>query len=382
MNEDPGIRFIVFFVPAFIAITFGTTFYAKYIRTKWFFGFLWILLGFFCGVFNAFILAYMVERGMVAPGPNWSVRGKEFVLPMVGVWLFAIPGIIRLYKAWIQGELTEAEKSPGRVGFAAWLSPGTIFIAIGLSVSAWIALSWNPWVTLIAVVILFGLYPTMLSFQVEAKVQSSDGRRVTLSERERVMQMVESGTVSPHEGAELMSALGAAPESQTKKISKSMVMRCLGAGIVFTSLLFPWYQVNLENELGRLAGGMQNQIQEYSQQLGGHGVSNNFPEGMGQLRDVLSQDIDVFASDIKHGMAWMILLLALSLPILDGLINDLNQSIRTRLDWAFWSVGLALTTYLLVTGMRWVSFGLVLALVGYGVLFFAIRHRGFVVESD
>jgi hypothetical protein len=64
-----------------------------------------------------------------------------------GVWisfliLFGTAFGIRLYRKWLDGDLTDAERAGGTRALRAWLSPANLLVAVVVAVCAWQGLGW------------------------------------------------------------------------------------------------------------------------------------------------------------------------------------------------------------------------------------------------
>jgi hypothetical protein len=269
------------------------------------------------------------------------------------------PFVVRLFRKWIGGHLTDAEKLPGMDGVRAWLSVGNLICAILIPICAWQVFQ----VSLPAMFALtFGL---LLAYPVFNLVSATPSPAPTLppedlsNEREKVLQLLETGKINADESAELLNALGQSvpqrpPPAAERELSPQRKIVLLGAALLLLGFFLPWFKINLGQAMNETMGQLQ-------QMVGGAMPQMNF----GQQNNNLVQVVQ--AGNIPNGLGWWILALGISAAVLPFFATNLKPQLQKKVILAALAVGAFLLVYLLSDALRYISIGIILALAGYSL---------------
>lgn len=268
---------------------------------------------------------------------------------------FAIPFAVRLYSKWIGGKLTAAESAGGMEGVRAWLAPVNCILALLVAVLTWQAFDTPLPLMLMFTFGLLFIVPAMHKSSEEGTIQQETGG----SEREKVLAMLEAGRISVEESADLLHALAAsqvAAPLAAEPLSPARRLVLIGACTVLVGFFFPWYSIS--------------PVEEIKHTLKSLGGNDNMPiwqqmEGMIANGSNLIQ-ISV-GSEMKHGMGWMALSLAMAAALLPLFAKSMDRPTQRLLQLLALGVGSIILLSLVSTGIRWVGFGLVIALAGYAI---------------
>ena len=320
--------------------------------SRWRSALLWLL---------SFVAAIIV---LVIQLNNGMQEDREIVRLIVFVILFSMfsaPFLVRLYRKWIGGRLTEGEKLSGIDGVRAWLVAGNVICAILIPICAWQAFGYSP----IGILVLtFGAllaYPLLNmasdSAQQVAAVPAEDFSK----EREKVLQLLEAGKINPVENAELLNALAhSAPATAPKPVAEINPQRKLvltGAAVLLVGFFLPWFNINPGAMLNDAASQLQ---QNLSQMM----PSNAMPQMNIPLQ---TGTVQVHAGDLAHGLGWWILALGMIAAVLPFFATTLESSMQKKIILAALGIGVFLLLYLLSDTFKYVSFGFLLALAGYSL---------------
>ena len=254
------------------------------------------------------------------------------------LWLLALPFGVKLYRKWIGGQLTEAEKLPGIDGVRAWLTPGNLICAILIPICAWQAFQ----ISLPAMFALtFGLllvYPVFNMASAAPQIAPVVPTEDLSSEREKVLQLLEAGKISAVESAELLNALGHSappPPKPAAEINPQRKMVLLDASLLLIGFFLPWFvppvvTVNPQTNFSLQTGTFQ-----------------------------------IHAGDVAHGLGWWILALGIGAAVLPFFATTLESSMQKKIILGALGVGAFLLIYLLSDAFRYASFGILLVLAGY-----------------
>ena len=276
--------------------------------------------------------------------------------------LLAVPFVVRLYRKWIGGHLTEAEKLPGMDGVRAWLGVGNFICAILIPICAWQAFG----VSLPAMFALtFGLLLAYPVFNLASAVpQPAPAASVEdlSSEREKVLQLLEAGKVTADESAELLNALGQSVPSRPQPVSEMELtpqrkIVLLGAALLLLGFFLPWFAINPGAMVNEMAAQLQ---QNMNQMMPGNGMPQmNISTSTGTMQ--------VHAGDVAHGLGWWILALGIGAAVLPFFATNLKAQMQKKVILAALGVGAILLVYLLSGALRYASLGVILALAGYAL---------------
>jgi len=275
--------------------------------------------------------------------------------------LLTVPFITRLYRKWIDGHLTEAEKLPGIDGVRAWLGVGNVICAVLIPLCVQGALGPLPMayqpVTLIP--LIFGLllaYPLLNMASHSAQPAPAVPTEDLSKEREKVLQLLEAGKINPVESAELLNALAHSAPPTPKlaaEINPQRKMVLIGATVLLVGFFLPWFSINRN----AMVNEMTTQIQQSMNGLMPADAMPriNLPDGT----------VQVHAGNIPNGLGWWILALGIAAAVLPFFATTLEASMQKKVILAALGVGAILLIYLLSDTLRYVSFGILLALAGY-----------------
>lgn len=302
---------------------------------------------------------------------------------MVFAWLLlpSVGGIlaVKLCEKWFNGRVSEKEKTPGMIGFKAWLSPWNLILAVGLALCLRGALGvYLPFALFVCVGLLL-IYPIAMALMqpTEKPMNSND----LSPERERILRLLEQGKITADEGAELLSAL--APLATANVVApwtRSRRLLIVGGLIVLIGFFLPWIRIdaikevqNLTAQLGQQMGipaGLQNGMPNFPTQMMVNGNPNPVPIGI----------ITANGGDMGYGLGWIMLALSLvaaSLPYIAVGLGAQQQTMVTRIA-VF--VALILGLYIASTSLQFVSYGLPIAIAGLAIqvvgLFVDLPRRG------
>ena len=115
--------------------------------------------------------------------------------------LLALPLAVRLYRKWIGGNLTEAEKLPGIDGVRAWLGVGNVICAALIPICVWQVFDYSPFGLMALTFGLLLAYPLFNMASHQTQPAPACSTEDLSSEREKVLQLLESGKISDVESA-------------------------------------------------------------------------------------------------------------------------------------------------------------------------------------
>jgi hypothetical protein len=339
-----------------VGILVGTTIYHRYTGlTRGQSALLWLL---------AIGLA-VVTVGFPAISPiNQHFSGNPDEKPFLKLsgfillWLLVLPFGVKLYRKWIGGHLTEVEKLPGIDGVRAWLGVGNVICAALIPICVWAVSGFSPigfWA------LMFGLllaYPLLNMASESAQPVPVAPTEDLSGEREKVLQLLETGKISAVESAELLNALGhSAPPSPkpATEINPQRKMVLLGAALLLIGFFLPWFTINPGHMVNEATAQMQ-------QMMGGMMPNNNAAQMIGSEFGVTVQ---VHAGDLTHGLGWWILAMGIVAAVLPFFATTLEASMQKKIILAALGIGAILLIYLFSDNFRYVSFGILLVLAGY-----------------
>ena len=283
--------------------------------------------------------------------------------------LLAVPFVIRLYRKWIGGHLTEAEKLPGIDGVRAWLGVGNVICAGLIPLCIWGVFGISP-VPMLA--LTFGLllaYPLLTTISHPAQPAPAAPSEDLSAEREKVLQLLETGKISAADSAELLNALthsAPLPPKPAGEINPQRKLVLIGAALLLLGFFLPWFTINpgaMVNEM--TAELQQNMRQNMNQMMPGNVLPGNM---MPQVNlSVPTGTVQVHAGDVAHGLGWWILALGIAAAVLPFFATTLEASMQKKIILAALGVGVILLIYLLSDTFKYVSFGVLLALAGYAL---------------
>jgi hypothetical protein len=276
--------------------------------------------------------------------------------------LLVVPFAIQLYRKWIGGHLTEAEKLPNTGGVRAWLGAGNVLCAalIPVCVNQLFDLSFIAMLTL-----TFGLllaYPLLNIAARSAQPAAAAPAEDLSSEREKVLQLLEAGKITADESAELLNALGHTTAPTRMKpaggITAHRKIILLGAALVLIGFFLPWISVNTAEEANRLQSQLQ---QSMNQQMP---VNLQVPMNPPTFSQP-GWTVRLCGGDITHGLGWWILLLGVAAAVLPFFATNLSGELQKKVTLGCLGVGAIILIYLFTNNLRYVSVGILFGLAGY-----------------
>jgi hypothetical protein len=342
-----------------LVILAGTTIYRRYTGLKLWQSAMLCLLAVGLGIALAAYADNPFHYGTV---PRDRSDAEPFVICCaILLPLLTVPFAVRLYRKWIGGHLTEAEKLPGIDGVRAWLGVGNIICAALIPICLWQVFGYSPFAI---AALTFGLllaYPLLNMASQSAQPAPVAPTEDLSSEREKVLQLLEAGKVSAVESAELLNALGHSPPPPPKpaaEINPQRKMVLLGAALLLVGFFLPWFTINTGEEMNRAFSQMQ---QNMDQQMPNMPMNGNMPMNFSQINST----VRVSGGNIGHGLGWWILLLGIGAAVLPFFATTLEAALQKKIILAALGIGAILLIYLLSNTFRYVSFGILLVLAGY-----------------
>lgn len=298
---------------------------------------------------------------LVLPSNHSNYRtGPQPAICIVLLSLVAFPFVVRLYRKWIGGHLTDAEKLPGMDGVRAWLSPGNLICAVLIPVCAWQAFKF-PLPAMFA--LTFGLllaYPVFNLASASPQPAPVGPREDLSAEREKVLQLLEAGKITADESAELLNALGQSvpprplPAAEIEMSPQRKIV-LFGAALLVVGFFLPWFTINPNQLLNKAANQMLPKM---------NGIAPGNPQ---PHLDFWPENITVqiHAGDLKNGLGWWILALGIGAAVLPFFATNLKAQLQKKIILAALAVGGFLLVYLLSDALRFMSIGIIFALAGY-----------------
>ncbi len=317
-----------------------------------------ILIGLFTAV--AAMVA-MISGDTVEIG---SLESSGRILSVVGRALFivlSVSFIIRMWRHWVGDAASAEERQPGTAGLAAWFSVANVIVGVVLVVSGYLGydISWP----LLALVVggALAAYPLLrIEMPAPAPAPAPESDPGVSVEREKIFSMLEAGKLTAEESAALLDALNEnARLTPRTPVPLDAAQRLLlaGAALVLVGFFLPWLVINP----GKLAGSL---MAEVSSNLPLNGFPGGNPMNGMELK---TPTISVAAGDIKNGLGWMTLIMAIAAAGLPYVTSALDSQTRRTVRFLCLGVGGFILLYLLSQNIRFVGIGMVLALAGYVV---------------
>lgn len=277
--------------------------------------------------------------------------------------LLAIPFVMRLYRKWIGGHLTEAEKMPGVEGVRAWLGMGNTLCATAIPLCLWGGFGYSPAGMLALTYGLLLAYPLLQIASQSAEPVPAVPAEDLSSEREKVLELLEAGRITADETAELLNALGhsaAPPARSATGISQPRKLVLAGACLLLAGFFLPWFVINPGQMVNEVASQFQQNMNAMLPQqtmLQGNLPNLNFDMGT----------MSIHAGNIAHGLGWWVLGLGIAAAVLPFFATTLEAAMQKKIILAALGAGGFILIYLLSDTFKYVSVGILLALVGYAL---------------
>ena len=216
MSAPPAGMSVVWFLFLFALLVPSAYFYKTYLRINYGAAFGLIVV--------ATVIGYTATRermDVLRSVEKW--RGTDFpeaVVPLVCFlfYILTVALLVRLFRAWVFGELRDGEELAGGDGARAWLSGGNLVCAIGIPVTGWWGFDYSAFALAIVVVLAIVARPMLAAGMPAAAAPTAGGGGEDASienDKERVLRMLEEGSIQADEAADLLSALGATSSTRT-----------------------------------------------------------------------------------------------------------------------------------------------------------------------
>lgn len=301
-------------------------------------------------VYPGYSLKKSMIRGLVASGLAALLAGAYILImsrrmdasPLLldgEHWLVAVAILVGcfLVTAWL-GDVIDLWLSDGRaprpltalIGFTLAVASGLTF---GISVELCI---------LVAALAMFGRFLWVKAASIP-RDQFSATPPTTASdlERERVLTMLENGSVTPEEAAELLSALGERTSTSPRIESSNRML--IAAGLLVVGFCLPWFHLR-------------------------HSIPRGFPIDPGLIPAETRIDVWVNGAGIGGAIGWFILVLGLTVSLLPVICPQMEIELRRKLSLVGTIVGLILIGYTALPAIQHLAIGLLLLSAGYGLL--------------
>ena len=306
------------------------------------------------------------------------------VMSAILCFIIAVPFIVRLWSKWVQGNLTEEERSPGAVGWRAWFRGGNIVVALIIAVLAWKGFMIPLPLMLLATFGALAVYPAILSAS-ETAAPSAEPPPYPAdnlsAEREKVLSLLESGKISAEESAELLTALGATMrqhQATPVTITSAQRLVLVGAAVLLIGFMLPWLVINPGKELGH----MFNQVTSTANTSmpGGLQTQYGFPTPLqmhGNPADMLPVNLEfqIAGGSIGKGLGWAALILGLIAALLPYVAHAMDIPTQRLVRFLALGGGATIILYVFTSAPRSVGIGLIIAALGIAMEFVGVARE-------
>jgi hypothetical protein len=269
--------------------------------------------------------------------------------------------LIKLYRAWLCGIVSEPEKATGAPGFRAWLSPVNLILAVTIAISARLGFNYSGLAVFALVLVALAAYPLLMIPRKD--VAPAEVSKSVAGERDKVLSMLENGKITAKEAAEALNALDAKLEwAKAMQAPFLPVKRTLmtGAVLVLIGFFLPWLTINPHMEMSRDMASRQESIDEFWRAKSVDATEMFWEE---EQFIPAGGSLQVVGGDVSYGLGWIFLLLSLGAAMLT-LARRWDARGRVMTMIALGSGSLILL-YLLTREPRWITIGLVVVSTGY-----------------
>lgn len=289
---------------------------------------------------------------------------------------------LRLWGRWIGGKATPAESEPGIAGIRAWFCASNIGVAVLLVDCAWYGYDVSPFLGAVIVAALLAAYPILrMESSAPAAAAAPVGEDLS-AEREKIVSMLEAGKLTPEESAELLQALGESSRAPSRQVPLTGHQRLMliGAALVALGFFLPWFVINPGKEMSHLFGQMQSAMSSAAGDQLPASLPGYPPQPAGYRAGYPSQiptgDVSISGGDIQHGLGWAALALALAAALIPYVTTALDTHTARIIRLLCLGIGGVIVLYLLTQNLRFVGFGLIIAVSGYALeIAGAMRER-------
>jgi len=388
MNQN--IEWAAIFVPISILLILGSLFsFRSYTGLKLGQAFFALAASVVAGAFSAYHRALALEP--LIQSRYERNRNVEIYLAIAAVGLvypLIVALSLRLWGRWIGGKATPAECEPGVAGIRAWFCASNIGVAVLLVDFAWYGYDVSPFLGAVIVAALLAAYPILrMESSVPAAVIASPVGEDLSAEREKIVSMLEAGKLTPEESAELLQALGESSRAPSRQVPLTGHQRLMliGASLVALGFFLPWFVINPGKEMNHLFGQMQSSMpgaagNQFPASLPGYPPQPpGYPpqqDPSGYSSQIATGDVSVSGGDIQHGLGWAALALALAAALIPYVATALDTHTARIIRLLCLGVGGLIVLYLATQNLRFVGFGLIIAVSGYALeIAGAMRER-------
>jgi len=297
--------------------------------------------------------------------------------------LTGLPLVIKLYRGWLGGHLTERENSIGASGFRAWLSAPSLILAVIIAFCAQAGPGYPAVAIFVMIVLALVAYPAMRTLGQPGPSTASVNRAENLTaEREKVLALLEAGRITAEESAELLNALGSTlktPEPGAMAIPMAHRAILIGAGLVLIGFFLPWFTVDLGKEMDSMQAQLQSRLgAQFGGMIGqqGGGQARISLPNLSRSFGFQDQTVNFTGGDVQHGMGWIILLLSVGAALLPLVRSGIDAQTERAGTLIALGVGAVMVVYLVISNLRYLNIGILLAAAGYCVQWAALLRRG------
>lgn len=301
-------------------------------------------------VYPGYSLKKSITRGLIASGLAALLAGAYILImsrrmdasPLLldrDHWLVAVAILVGcfLITAWL-GDVIDLWLSDGR-------APRPLTALIGFTLAVVVGLTFGISVELcilIAALAMFGRYLWVKAASVPRdRFAATPPATASDLERERVLTMLENGSVTPEEAAELLSALGERTSAPARIESPNRVL--IAAGLLVVGFCLPWFHFR-------------------------HSVPRGFAIDPGLIPAETRIDLWVNGAGVGGAIGWFILVLGLMVSLLPVACPQMQMELRRKLSLVGTIVGLILIGYIALPAIQHLAVGLLLLSAGYGCL--------------
>lgn len=346
--------------------------YRKYLRVDFL-----SAVGIAMGSAIAGVLFMKQRMDVIAPMLQRRDQIDQTFIPVACILFFLIlvPLVVRLIRAWLLDEMRDNERLTGADGVRAWLSVPHILCLVGLTFTGWYGYGISPWA-----IMLLGFFALvarpLIGGSLQADTGTSEGPASRFpetdpalkEERERILRMLESGTVKPEEATELLGALnphsGAPVVNERQPVTAKQRLAFLGALLLVAGFVMPWFSFNLGEEMDRMGQQLGMHFDAFPQLAAGGGMFASHP-----LREITTSGIKVSGNQVGRGLGWLVLFCGMAAAVLGAVPRwGGDPSVRRMMILGALGLGALLLLYLLGNGIRHLSYGFLVTVLAYACI--------------
>ncbi len=287
--------------------------------------------------------------------------------------LTAIPFVIRLWRKWVEGNLTEEERTFGSVGWRAWFGGGNIIPALLIAVLAWKGFDLSLPLMLFTTLGALAVYPAIVppTSATGTPLPTADSMA---SDREKVLSLLESGKITAMESAELLNALGStARASEPAPIVMTSAQRLvlIGAGVLLIGFFLPWLVIDPNEELNRVMGQLNTQVQGM---MPGNAHHDSVPVTQ-MIPFPSKQEIQVAGGSLGKGLGWAALGLGMVAALLPYTSRNIDFETQRLVRFLALGAGATIILHVFTSAPRSIGIGLIVAALGYALEFVGVARE-------